>query len=90
MSNLMETYQNKYNTKYNKNVIFEGNIEASHYDENIYIICIRLAVISNGNIDYENYKEFKVDPNKSDKTLIMGDYKFIDIVNDIDKIINGY
>jgi len=52
-------------------VRFEGNIEASHYEENNYIIRIRLVVISDGKIDYENYKEFIVDPVKSDKSLLM-------------------
>ncbi len=56
---------------------FEGNIESSHYEENNYIIRIRLVVISDGKIDYENYKEFIVDPVKSEKSLVMGDYKLI-------------
>lgn len=85
----MENYQTKYNTKYNKNVRFEGNIEASHYVNNYYIIRIRLVVILNGKIDYENYKEFIVDPEKSDKSLVMGDYKLIDIINDLDKFLNS-
>ena len=58
MSNFMEKYQNKFNTKYNTNVTFDGTIEVSQYEKNNYIFRIRLIVISNGKIDYENYKEF--------------------------------
>jgi len=90
MSNFMEKYQNKFNTKYNTNVTFDGTIEVSQYEKNNYIFRIRLIVISNGKIDYENYKEFIVDPNKSDKSLVMDNYKFIDIINDIDKLLNNF
>ncbi len=86
----MDIYRNKYNTKYNENVKFFGSIEVFKNEGSIkYLVMIKLIVIKNKENVYASNKEFFItDPeNYKDKTLKMGNYEFIDILNELDTLL---
>ena len=87
----MKIYQDRYNTQYGKNVNFYGKLEAYSHSNGNYLVRIDLTVVSNNEIDYNFSKEFLIQKTNKyiNKTLSMGEYKFINILDDIDLIINS-
>ena len=83
----MKNYQTRYNSKFNKNVIFDGFINYEKIS-NGYVIWIRLIIYDCNKIIYDYSKEFILDnliiKNKNySKSLFMDKYELIDILDDL-------
>jgi len=91
MSNLENTsiikYQNRYNTKFNTNLQFNGNIQVLKLENGYDYLYVSLTVIENNETQYAGCKEFFIKDRKSyNNSIKMGGYELIDIINDLDSL----
>jgi len=83
--NYMKLFQDKYNDKYKKNVIYLGSINAYKHGSD-YLISINLTVSEENKIIYIYRKDF-IKTNTENKTISMDNWHFIDIMSHIDELI---
>ena len=85
--NYMKLFQDKYNAKYNTNVLYLGSIKAYTHGSG-YLVNINLTVCEEKKIIYKYSKDFIKD-NMENKTISMDNWHFIDIMNHIDELVNN-
>ncbi len=100
MSEALEIYQNKYNTKYGSDCKFFGYIKVyksdtdnNNTDNNIntkqnYCVSVSLTVYENNQQQFAFSKEFFIDDAKSctNKNIKMGNYELIGIIDDLENL----
>lgn len=83
--NYMKLFQDKYNTKYNTNVLYLGSIKAYTHGSD-YLVSINLTVCEEKKIIYKYSKDFIINSNNT-KTISMDNWHFIDIMSLIDELV---
>ena len=100
MSEALEIYQNKYNTKYGSDCKFFGYIKVYKSDtdnnnnnNNIdnkhnFCVSVSLTVYENNQQQFAFSKEFFIDDVKSctNKNIKMGNYELIGIIDDLENL----